>query len=144
LGVKSCKKFCKKKGILPTYLNKKAQMSKSCGFPGTRALIIGIIMETNVGFFFSILSLRKYMEERDDRCHRNGTTRTLFGYCHLPALACSGIRTHVRRDQCGIDGRLNDRGYHRLANENVHFKVFKLSMGGYKLSQLHFQSSLKT
>ena len=119
-------------------------MSKSCGFPGTRALIIGIIMETNVGFFFSILSLRKYMEERDDRCHRNGTTRTLFGYCHLPALACSGIRTHVRRDQCGIDGRLNDRGYHRLANENVHFKVFKLSMGGYKLSQLHFQSSLKT
>ena len=121
-------------------------MSKSCGFPGTRALIIGIIMETNAmwDFFFSILSLRKYMEERDDRCHRNGTTRTLFGYCHLPALACSGIRTHVRRDQCGIDGRLNDRGYHRLANENVHFKVFKLSMGGYKLSQLHFQSSLKT
>ena len=25
---------------------------KSCGFPGTRALIIGIIMETNGGFFF--------------------------------------------------------------------------------------------
>ena len=126
-------------------MNKKAQISKSCGFPGTRALIIGIIMETNVGFFFFNFIIEEiYGGTRRSMPHRNGTTRTLFGDCHLPALACSGIRTHVRRDQCGIDGRLNDRGYHRLANENVHFKVFKLSMGGYKLSQLHFQSSLKT
>ena len=35
--------------------NKKAQISKSCGFPGTRALIIGIMMETNGGFFFVFL-----------------------------------------------------------------------------------------
>ena len=32
-------------------MNKKTQISKSCGFPGTRALIIGIIMETNGGIF---------------------------------------------------------------------------------------------
>ena len=30
---------------------------KSCGFPGTRALIIGIIMETNGGFFFPYAEL---------------------------------------------------------------------------------------
>ena len=42
--------------------------------------------------------------------------RTLFEYCHLPALAC------------GIDGRLSNQGYHRLASEEPHFKHYELNI----------------
>ena len=76
-------------------------------------------------FFDSLLIVETMKTWTLDRYPDLWTSRTLFGFCHLLALACyrwdSNLRTCVEIN----DQRLR---LSSLANKNGHFKVYKQSI----------------